>query len=184
MMQEISLNVLDVVQNSIRAESTLITIWLNQHSSSGLLEITIKDNGCGMNKEQLKSVEDPFFTTRTTRKVGLGIPFFKMAATMTGGEFHIESKPFIGTTLYASFYTKHIDCMPLGDMISTIHTLITMNDTIDFLYTYQIDDNSFILDTREFRRILGDIPFHTTEVSNYIKEYLLENQNEIDSNTL
>ena len=183
-MQEISLNVLDVVQNSISARATLITIWLNQYTSTGLLEITIKDNGFGMNEEQLKSVEDPFYTTRTTRKVGLGIPFFKMAATITGGKFHIESKPMVGTTLYASFHTKHIDCMPLGDMISTIHTLITMNETIDFLYTYQIDDNSFRLDTREFRRILGDIPFHSIEVSTYIKEYLLENQKEIDSKTL
>lgn len=184
MMQEISLNILDVVQNSITAKATLITIWVNQNINTGSLEITIKDNGLGMSTEQLHAVEDPFYTTRTTRKVGLGIPFFKMAATITGGEFHIQSKPMVGTSLYASFHTTHIDCMPLGDMISTIHTLVTTNETIDFLYTYEINNNSFTLDTREFREILGDIPFHTTEVSTFIKEYLTQNQTEIDSKFL
>jgi hypothetical protein len=125
-------------------------------------------------------VEDPFFTTRTTRKVGLGVPFFKMAALSTGGSFQISSTPGIGTTVVAVFGLSHIDRMPLGDMNSTIHTLITLNTQIDFFYTYGFDGKEFTLDTREFREILNDVPLNSPEVSAYIKEYLDENQNETD----
>lgn len=180
MMTELSLNVLDIANNSIRAEATLIEIQVQIHRERDTLTITIADNGCGMTEEQVKNVEDPFFTTRTTRKVGLGVPFFKMAALSTGGSFHIQSAPGAGTTVTAVFGLSHIDRMPLGDMNSTIHTLITLNEHIDFLYTYEFDDKCFSLDTREFREVLGDIPFHTPEVSNYIKTYLEENQLETD----
>lgn len=181
MMTEISLNVLDVVQNSVRAGASLIEVVINVNRIEDQLTITIKDNGCGMSAEQAASVEDPFFTTRTTRKVGLGIPFFKMAAESTGGTFSIESVQGKGTLVTALFGLSHIDRMPLGDMTSTMHTLITMNSQIDFLYTYKIDNKSFTLDTREFREILGDVPFDALDVSAYIKDYLVENKNEVDN---
>ncbi len=180
MMTEISLNVLDVANNSIRAGADLIEISVHIQKALDMLTITIADNGCGMTQEQVNMVEDPFFTTRTTRKIGLGIPFFKMAALNTEGTFHIDSTLGIGTTVTASFKLSHIDRMPLGDMNSTIHTLITLNTQIDFVYTYGYDENSFTLDTRQFREILNEVPLNSPEVSDYIKEYLAENQRETD----
>jgi anti-sigma regulatory factor (Ser/Thr protein kinase) len=184
MMTEISLNVLDIANNSIRAEASLIEIIIQIQRDLDQLTITIADNGCGMTQAQIEKVEDPFFTTRTTRKVGLGVPFFKMAAESTGGSFRIESTPGIGTKVTSVFGLSHIDRMPLGDMNSTMHTLITLNTQIDFLYQYIFDDKEFILDTREFRQILNDVPLNSPEVSAYIKEYLKENQYETDGGCL
>lgn len=183
-MTEISLNVLDIANNSIRAEASLIEIIIQIQRDMDKLTIIIADNGCGMTKTQIEKVEDPFFTTRTTRKVGLGVPFFKMAAESTGGSFRIESTPGVGTTVTAVFGLSHIDRMPLGDMNSTMHTLITLNTQIDFLYRYVFDDKEFTLDTREFREILNDVPLNSPEVSAYIKEYLQENQLEVDGGYL
>lgn len=180
MMPELSLNVLDIVQNSIRADATLIVITVAADRKKDTMTIVIKDNGCGMTKDQVTSVLDPFYTTRTTRKVGLGIPFFQYAAKATGGNFSIDSVVGEGTMVTASFILSHIDRMPLGDMTSTMHTLITLNNRIDFLYTYTVDDNSFTLDTREFRMILDGVPFDTPEVSNYIRDFLTENKQEVD----
>lgn len=181
MMTEISLNILDVAQNSVRANASLTRISVKADTKQDFLEVIIEDNGCGMNDKQLENVEDPFFTTRTTRKVGLGIPFFKLAAESTGGSFNIASQIGKGTTVTAVFGLSHIDRMPLGDMTSTIHTIITMNPTLDFVYEYQIDGRKFTLDTREFREILGDVPFNSPDVSEYIKEFLKENKNEVDN---
>ena len=111
----------------------------------------------------------------------MGVPFFKYAALNTGGEFSIDSTLGVGTTTTAVFVLTNIDRMPLGDMTSTMHTLITMHADTDFLYNYILDERSFILDTREFRNILGDVSFNTPEVSSYIKEFLIENKNEVDN---
>ncbi len=180
MMTEISLNVLDVAQNSIKAKATLIEITVVANNSKDTLEIVIKDNGYGMTKEQLKSVTDPFFTTRTTRKIGLGIPFFKQACELTNGSFSISSEKNIGTTVNAVFVLSSINRMPLGDMTETIHALITLNKDIDFVYQYQLDERAFILDTRQFREVLDGVEFNVPEVSSYIKEYLRENKKEVD----
>lgn len=180
MMTEISLNILDVAQNSVRANASLIRIEVVADKKADTLTVIIDDDGCGMTPEQVEKVVDPFFTTRTTRKVGLGIPFFKQAAESTGGSFEIKSEQGVGTTVKAVFGLSHIDRMPLGDMTSTMQTLITMNTGIDFIYTYKIDDAQFTLDTRSFREILGDVPLNTPEVTAYLKEFLDENQFEVD----
>ncbi len=180
MMTEISLNILDVAENSTRAGATLVTITVLVDTAADKLTVSIMDNGCGMTKEEVSQVTDPFFTTRKTRKVGLGIPFFKYAAESTGGSFTIESEPGTGTTVNAVFGLSHIDRMPLGDINSTIETLITCHPDTDFLYIYRYDKASFELDTRSFREILGDIPFDNPEVSAYIKEFLRENKLETD----
>lgn len=180
MMTEISLNILDVAQNSVRADATLISITVNANTKDDLLTITIEDNGCGMTDEQQKNVTDPFFTTRTTRRIGLGVPFFKQACEGTGGSFEIKSKLSEGTKVTAIFVLSSIDRMPLGDMTGTIHSLITLNQDIDFVYTYIHNERQFTLDTREFREILGaDVKFSSYEVSTYIKEYLDENTKEV-----
>jgi anti-sigma regulatory factor (Ser/Thr protein kinase) len=180
MMTEISLNVLDAVQNSLRAGADFIQITVCIDSKAETLTLSVTDNGCGMTAAQLRKAEDPFYTTRTTRAVGLGLPFIKQAALLTGGHLHITSKPGMGTALMAVFGLNHIDRMPLGDMAAAIHSLVICHITVDFLYCYQVDNEGFTLDTREFREILKDIPFYSPEVSTYIREYLVENQAETD----
>ena len=137
-----------------------------------------------MTKEQVERVTDPFYTSRTTRKVGLGVPFFKLAAESTGGSFSIESEPGKGTTVTAVFTLNHIDRMPLGDMTATIQTLIQGHPDTDFLYVYRCGEKEFSLDTREMRAILGDVSLTTPEISSYIKDYLTENKLETDGGTV
>ena len=180
MMTEISLNILDVAENSTRAGASLVTILIDISNADDTLKVVIADDGCGMTPEQVAKVTDPFFTTRTTRKVGLGVPFFKMAAESSGGSFDIVSEVNVGTTVTAIFGLTNIDRMPLGDITSTIHNLIVYHPDTDFLYRYTVDDRSFTLDTREMREILGGVPFDVPEVSEYIKEYLSENKQETD----
>ena len=184
MMTELALNVLDVTENSVRADASLVHVSVAVDTTADRMVILIEDNGCGMTAEQVASVEDPFFTTRTTRKVGLGIPFYKYAALATGGDFSITSEVGVGTKVRAEFVLSHVDRMPLGDMCSTMHTLITFNTHIDFVYTYTVDDRSFTLDTREFKEILEGVPLNEPEVSSYIEAFLIENTEEVNQGIL
>lgn len=177
-MPEISLNILDVTENSVRAHASLIRITVAIDEKADTLSVTIADNGCGMDEAQTAQVTDPFFTTRTTRRVGLGIPFLKQAAETTGGSFSIRSRLGEGTEVCAVFGLRSIDRMPMGDLNGVIRDLIVYHPDIDFCYTYQFNDQSFTLDTREFRKILGDVPLNTPEVADYIASYLSENQEE------
>ena len=128
-----------------------------------------------MTDEQIKSVTDPFYTTRTTRKIGLGIPLFKMAAEMSGGSFKIESTVGVGTKIYTSYIHSSIDRMPVGNINETVSMLIRMNPDIDFVYTHTFNEKSYSLDTRELREQLEDVPLDTPEVIDWINEYLTEN---------
>lgn len=184
MMTEISLNILDVAENSTRANASLVQITVEADTGSDRLTVAIADNGCGMSQEQVERVTDPFYTSRTTRKVGLGVPFFKYAAEATGGSFTIQSEQNVGTVVTAIFVLSHIDRMPLGDITSTIHTLVVYHPETDFIYRYCYNGRSFTLDTREFRQILDGVPFDTPEISSYIKEYLTENKQETDGGAL
>lgn len=174
-MQEISLNVLDVAQNSVSAGASLIEIDVAEDRPADRLTVTIRDNGCGMTEEQVKKVIDPFYTTRTTRKVGLGVPLFKMAAEMTGGSFSIVSQPGKGTTVTAVFVPSHLDCMPMGDITATVCSLIQCNPDRDFCYTYSCNGKGFSADTRQFREVLEGIPLNSPEVIQFISEFITEN---------
>lgn len=180
MFAEIALNVLDIAQNSITAHAD--NIWLSVQIDPGRKQMVfyIRDDGKGMDAEQLAACEDPFFTTRTTRNVGLGIPFLKQEAEITGGSFSIHSKPGVGTDMKAVFCTDSIDCMPLGDLAESLHTLIVYNEKVHFVFDYNNDGNDFQLDTDDFHEILGDISFQEYEVSEYIREYLKEHIREMD----
>jgi anti-sigma regulatory factor (Ser/Thr protein kinase) len=178
-MRELSLNVMDVVQNSLSAGAALTEILVEENRADCALTITIKDNGRGMTAEQVEKVTDPFYTTRTTRKVGLGVPFFKMSSEMTGGSFSITSQPGVGTEVIARYRTDHIDMTPLGDMKETILLLVIGNPEVDFLYRHTLDGESFALDTRELREILGDVPFSEPDITQWIREYLAEGEAEI-----
>ncbi len=180
MMTELSLNVLDIAQNSIKAGASLVTVALRRDTARKRLVIRIEDNGCGMTKEQTERVVDPFYTTRTTRKVGLGVPFFKMSAEMTGGSFGIESVIGKGTAVWAEYCYEHIDMLPLGDMAATMTAMISVNPAIDFVYSYSRDETSFSVDTREVKAVLEGAPVNSPEVLGFIRDMIVENQSEID----
>ena len=177
-MKELSLNILDITENSTKAGATLVKIELTE--SNERLTVTIIDNGIGMKEETLLSVANPFYTTRTTRKVGMGIPLFRLAAEMTGGRVELHSvvddgkTDAHGTTITAYFYKNHIDFTPLGDIIETVVTLVQGNPDIDFIFTHKIKDKTISLDTKELNNILGDVPLNNIEVVLWIKEYLGE----------
>lgn len=178
-MRELSLNVLDVAQNSIAAGAKLVQILVAEQTAAQAMSIRIVDDGRGMTPEQVKQVCDPFFTTRTTRKVGLGVPLFKMAAEMTGGSFAIESEPGKGTAVRAEFHTAHVDMTPLGDIDATVALLIRCNPSLDFLFVHTVNQNTLRLDTRELRGILGaDAALDHPDVMEWIEGYLQE-QNEL-----
>ncbi len=178
-MQELSLNLLDVAENSVRAGAGLIEILVEETPSSDLLALEIKDDGCGMSQEQAQRVTDPFYTTRTTRKVGLGVPFLKMAAQLTGGDLSIESQPGKGTRMRAWFGYSHIDRMPLGDVAGTVTTLIQCNPQVEFRYTYRWENKEFVLDTREVRQTLDGVPIQSPEVITFLGEMIRENMEEL-----
>lgn len=171
-MQELSLHVLDVAQNSVRAGATKIDILINEDATKDSLTIVISDNGCGMSEEQVRKVIDPFFTTRTTRKVGLGIPFYKMAAEQTGGSMQIHSTLGVGTTVTAIFGYSHIDRMPLGDIADTVTQLICLNEDIEITYTHIINNEAFTVSTIEIATVLEGLPLATPQVMMFIKEYI------------
>lgn len=180
-MTEISLNILDVAENSTSAGADLVEIYVEADTKADTLTVIIKDDGCGMDAEQLEKVTDPFYTTRKTRKVGLGVPFLKQAAEDAGGEFRIESEVGKGTTVTAVFGLSNVDRMPLGDISTTIQNLIIYHTDTDFYYRYSYDGASFELDTRQMKEMLGGVPLDTPDVAAFIKEYLEENKSETDN---
>ena len=175
-MKELSLNILDVAKNSVSAGASDIEISLNE-DESGMLTLIIGDNGCGMSEETLRCVTDPFYTTRKTRKVGMGLPLLKMAAEQTGGGLKIVSSDKIGesgTRLEATFDTKSIDFMPIGDIVSTVCILIAGSPEINFDFSDVSPTRNVSLKTAELREVLGDISLAEPEVQQWIKEYLEE----------
>lgn len=185
-MKELSLNILDITQNSVTAKADTIEISLAE-DDKGILTLKIIDNGCGMKPETVKSVRDPFCTSRKTRKVGLGIPFLKLAANQTGGDIeiistHIDDDPVNhGTTVSATFDTHHIDFTPVGDMVETMITLISGNPDIDFKFSDVSPARQVYLDTKELKAVLGeDISLGEFEVLEWIKGYLNEQYSSIE----
>ncbi len=182
-MKELSLNILDIAKNSVKAGATLTEIRLLETDT--VLTLTIKDNGCGMPEEIVKSVSDPFYTTRTTRAVGLGIPLLKMAAEQTGGRIEIFSRvddgkaPDHGTVITAHFYKNHIDFTPLGDAAASFITLIQGHPEVDFLYSHTKNGATVLLDTREIRQVLDGIPLDTYEILEWIRNNIDEQYSDL-----
>ena len=177
-MKELSLNILDIAKNSVTAGASLIEITVTETSSR--LTISVSDNGCGMTPEFVAQVTDPFTTTRTTRKVGLGIPLLQMEARMAGGDLTIQSAVGKGTTTTAWFDPGHIDMPPLGDLVSSIVTLIQGSPDIDFRFTHSVGAEHYTLDTREIREIMGDISLAEPEVLSWLAGFLTENESTLE----
>ena len=184
-MKELSLNILDIAENSVKARATLVQILIDE--SREWLTLTIADNGCGMTEEILRGVTDPFYTTRTTRKVGMGIPLLKLAAEQTGGNVTIESRHESvapadhGTTVVAKFCKNHIDFTPMGDVVASVTTLIQGHPETDFLFRHLQEGGAVEMDTRQLREILGaDVPLNSYEVMAWIGEFLSDQYKNIN----
>ncbi|MBQ7088458.1 MAG: sensor histidine kinase [Clostridia bacterium] len=175
-MKDLSLNLLDIAENSVKAGATLTQLLLTQEGD--VLTFRVVDDGCGMTEEVLKGVVDPFYTTRTTRKVGMGLPLLRMAAEQTGGVMevesrHVKSHPYNhGTVVTAVFHTDHIDCPPVGDVVATVTTLIQGHPDTDFYFRHTTDTVQVELDTRQLREILGEVSLAEYEVLQWISGYL------------
>lgn len=176
-MKELSLNILDIAQNSLRAEASAIEIVLTETEET--LSFTIRDDGFGMTPEFLARVTDPFSTTRTTRSVGLGLPFLKMEAEMTGGSFSIESKTreaspdAHGTVVSATFVKTHIDFIPLGNIIDTLCTLVMGAGDVDVTFAHRMPSREVAFSTKEMREMLGgEVPLCAPEVIAWLRGYL------------
>jgi signal transduction histidine kinase len=178
-VQELSMNILDIAENSVRARATLVQICLEQITAEDLQTLTVTDNGDGMDAATAARVTDPFTTTRTTRKVGLGLPFLQMAARQTGGDLTIESAPGEGATVIATFGLSHIDLMPLGDIGGTVAALAQAGQAVDFTFRFSRDGRAFSFDTREIRRILDGVPLGEPAVAVFIREHVAEGVNEV-----
>ena len=178
-MKELSLHILDIVQNSIKAQAKNILIEIVENTKDDSLTITIEDDGCGMSEEFLARVRDPFTTTRTTRKTGMGISLFEAAAVQTGGGLDITSKLGEGTTVKTWFGLTSIDRAPIGDMADTMVAIIGGAPDIDYIYRHVTDKGEFVFDTKQMRSVLGDVPFNMPDILDWINGYITEGMSEI-----
>ncbi len=178
-MKDLSLHILDIVQNSIRANANLIGIEITELPEENQLIITFTDDGSGMNAEQVQLAIDPFYTSRTTRKVGLGLSLFKQNAEMTGGSFILESELGKGTKVTATFGLNHLDRPVLGDLVGTLLLLICSSREADYVFKHQTPSGKFELDTREIRQTLENVPINHPDIRSFLKEMLQENLEQI-----
>lgn len=182
MLEDLSCHILDIAENSAVADAETVTVCLDELRREDWLRLSVDDDGRGMDPERCARVCDPFFTTRTTRRVGLGIPFLKQAAEACGGELILDSRLGEGTLLRASFRYSHIDRPPLGDVPATLVTLLAGHPQIRWIYRHRVDDREFVLDSREIVEILGDRELlRTPDVAQWLRSYLSENLEEIRS---
>jgi len=173
-MEDLSLHILDIAENSIEAQARNISIKIEENRDRDLLILEIVDDGKGMNEETLKKALDPFFTTKKRRRFGLGLSMLQEAARMANGDFTINSKPEQGTRLKATFQASHIDTKPLGDIGQTLAALITAHPEIDFYYSHKCNHNTFVLDTKEIKSRLNSAPINSPEIIKLIKKNIKE----------
>lgn len=183
-MRELALHILDIAENSISAGASRIEILVNQDTLNDELWITVRDNGKGMDKELLAKVMDPFVTSRTTRKVGLGIPLLKQAAEACNGGLTIESQPGLGTELTVKFQDSHIDRMPLGSLADTFLSLLLGTPDVNWVLHYQIDDQIFDFDDTEVKQVLDGMPLTDYRVIEYLTITIQNGINEINGNVI
>lgn len=174
-MKDLSLHILDIVQNSITAGAKKIGVEIKEDTAANIYSIIITDDGCGMSQEVLQRVTDPYYTSRTTRKVGLGIPLLKQNAERTGGSFKIESRQGEGTTVSVNMVHNNIDRPSLGDMAGVMVILTGANPEINFWYNHIKDNENYLFDTNEVKDALDGIPLNEPQVLKYLKEMIKEN---------
>jgi hypothetical protein len=178
-MKELSLHILDITQNSIRAQAKLVKLVIIESLANNELTIIIEDDGCGIPADRLQNITDPFVTTRTTRKVGLGLSLFKAAAEACGGFFEISSTPDVGTKVVGTFMRDHIDRAPLGNMADTILTMVMSFGETDLNYEHDYNNQLFVFNTREIKETLEVESLNEPEILNWIREFVAEGLEEI-----
>ncbi len=176
---ELSLHILDVLENAIEAGATRVKLRIEEDLEADRLTIEIIDNGKGMDEETLARVLDPFFTTRQTRHVGLGLPLFAAAAERCNGGLHIESQVGQGTRVVATFQHSHIDRAPLGDVKGTLLAFLMTERPVDLHYVHRVDGRTFEFDTAELRAELGDVPLTHPAVRRWLREFIAEGESEL-----
>ncbi len=174
MMEDISSHIMDIVMNSVTAGARHIVIAVKKDPRTLVVSLTVSDDGSGMDGEMAEKVQDPFFSTKTGRKVGLGIPLLKGTAEMTGGSFTLTSRKGAGTTITAAFNSRHPDLPPLGNIRDTFFVLVVSHPEIDFNLCYSVDGKDFLLDTAEWKNELDGIPLNHPEVIGFLSKYLDE----------
>ena len=182
-MKELSYHILDIVQNSISAGANLIDIVVNENIYEDKLVIIVNDNGKGMSESTIEKVKDPFFTSRDTRKVGLGVPLLYAATQRCQGDLYIDSNLGKGTKIVAVFKYSHIDRAPLGNIWDTMKVIIGCNEDVDFTYTHIYKDQSFNIDTREMKKILKEVPITSPDGLEWIGDYIKDGIKSINGGT-
>jgi hypothetical protein len=171
---ELALHILDIVENATRAGASLVRIVVREDRGQDRFLMRITDNGRGMTPEEREKALDPFYTTKKVRRVGLGLPMLSDAAARTGGWMILRSRPRTGTMVEAVFGLTHLDRQPLGDIVSTLLTILVGNTATDFVYRHEVDGREYLLDTREFKRTLEDVPLSHPDVTAFLREHITE----------
>lgn len=179
-MKDLALHILDIAQNSISAKATLIRITIEEDKFNNRYVLTIQDNGIGMSPEVLAKVTDPYTTSRTTRKVGLGLPLLKLNTELANGSLKITSELGAGTIVTAVFEFDHIDRVPIGDIAGIVVMLASMNPTLDFIYQHITPKGKYSFDTKEIKVVLDDLSIQDISIQKYLKEMIKENLEEIN----
>ena len=180
-MNDLSLHIIDIIQNSISAGATLITLMVDENIPADTLTIVIEDNGKGMSRETVERLEDPFYTTRTTRRVGMGIPLYKQSALQSVGGLSISSEPGKGSVVKAWFGHSNIDRPPLGNVANSFVLMVSANPDIHFVFRYIFNDNDYVFDSVEVAEVLGEIPLSDVRVIKMLEEMIMENIAELKS---
>jgi anti-sigma regulatory factor (Ser/Thr protein kinase) len=178
-MEDLSLHILDIAENSINAGAKTIKIFICENGAKDLLTVTISDDGKGMSEEVTRKATDPFYTTRTTRRVGLGLSLLEAAAKATGGSFSVQSKKGVGTEVCATFQLTHIDRKPLGKIPDTITAIIAGRPDVDIIYTHERNGGKFVFRTEDVREQLGCEPVNSVGTLSFIKKYLTQEENNL-----
>ncbi len=173
------MHILDIVQNSISAGATLVTLTVDESPAEDLLTIAVGDNGRGMTPEQVSRLADPFFTSRTTRRVGMGIPLLMDSARQSGGDVRIESEPGKGTEVTAVFGYSNIDRPPLGDVANALMLLVSSNPDLDFLFTYRYNGEEYLFDTSDVRDVFGKDALRNLTIIRNLEKMIKDNMREI-----
>jgi anti-sigma regulatory factor (Ser/Thr protein kinase) len=173
-MEDLSLHLLDIAENSVKAQAKLVSIIIEESENEDRLSVTILDDGRGMDEETKAKALDPFFSTKKERRIGLGLSLLREAAMSANGHFSLESEPNQGTKVVATFQASHIDTKPLGDIPQTLITLIVGNPTVDLLYRHKTDESEYVLDTKDIKSQLNGIPINSPEVLHIIKNNIKE----------
>lgn len=168
-MKDLSMHILDIAMNSIKANASLVEITVKEKKQDDVLVLIIEDNGHGMDETAIKQVLNPFYTTRTTRRVGFGLPLLAQNVELTNGTIEIKSRPGDGTKVICQFGYSHIDRVPLGNINETITSLIMMEPSLNFRYIHEVNEQTYVLDTREIKQVLGEVPINEPSVIEWLK---------------